>query len=152
MALSRALKHLTTTHTRDQVDVLVSGGFREPGDFLKAYAMGADAVGLGTIAMFALAHYQITTAVPFYPPTDLVFYRAEPKLPLDIEKATHGLHNFLESCRKEMEISIRAMGHTSVQDLSMQDLSSLDREIAEITGCHYAGQPRPHQTQTEMQP
>ncbi len=139
MALSRAVKHLRTTHTREDVDLLISGGFREPGDFLKAYALGADAVGLGTIAMFALAHYQITRAVPFLPPTDLVFYRANPRLPLDLEKATLGLHHFLESCRKEMEVAIRTMGHTSVHDLSPADLCALDPDIAEISGCHYAG-------------
>ena len=141
MALSRAVKHLQITHTRHDVDLLISGGFREPGDFLKAYALGADAVGLGTIAMFALAHYQITEAVPFYPPTDLVFYRANPRIPLDLEKASLGLHHFLESCRKEMEVAIRTMGHTSVHDLSPADLCALDSTIAEITGCHYAGSP-----------
>lgn len=141
MALARASKHLATTHTRGDVDVLISGGFREPGDFLKAYALGADAVGLGTIAMFALAHYQITKAVPFYPPTDMVFYRAKPQIPLDLEKAALGLHHFLESCRKEMEIAIRTMGHTSVHQLSLADLSALDAGIADITGCHYAGYP-----------
>ena len=141
MALSRALKHLQVTHTRQDVDLLISGGFREPGDFLKAYALGADAVGLGTIAMFALAHYQITEAVPFFPPTDLVFYRANPHIPLDLEKAALGLHHFLESCRKEMEVAIRTMGHTSVHELSPADLSALDPNIAEISGCHYAGSP-----------
>nr|WP_207711530.1 FMN-binding glutamate synthase family protein [Sulfobacillus harzensis] len=146
MALSRALKHLHTTHTRDDVDLLISGGFREPGDFLKAYAMGADAVGLGTIAMFALAHYQITQSVPFYPPTDLVFYRSNPRIPLHVDKAALGLYHFLESCRKEMAIAIRTMGHTSVHDLSMSDLSALDPEIARITGCHYAGTPRDAKT------
>lgn len=139
MALSRAVKHLHNTHTRDDVDLLISGGFREPGDFLKAYALGADAVGLGTIAMFALAHYQITKSVPFYPPTDMVFYRAQPRIPLDMEKAALGLHHFLESCRKEMEIAIRTMGHTSVHDLTLSDLCALDLDIAQITGCHYAG-------------
>ncbi len=142
MALSRAVKHLNSTHTRPDVDLLISGGFREPGDFLKAYALGADAVGLGTIAMFALAHYQITTAVPLYPPTDLVFYRAQPKLPLKVDEAAQGLHHFLESCRKEMEMAIRAMGHTRVRDLTRDNLSSLDPVVAEITGCHYAGAPR----------
>ncbi len=153
MALARAVHHLKHTHTRQDVDLLISGGFREPGDFLKAYAMGADAVGLGTIAMFALAHYQITEAVPMDPPTDLVFYRANPKIPLDLDRAALGLHHFLESCRKEMEIAIRTAGHTSVHDLSMADLSSLDPTIADITGCHYAGTPRrdykPHEKPTQ---
>lgn len=156
MALARAVRHLQNTHTRDDVDLLISGGFREPGDFLKAYAMGADAVGLGTIAMFALAHYQITKAVPFYPPTDLVFYRSQPKIPLDPEKAALGLYHFLESCRKEMEIAIRTAGHTSVRDLSLADLCALDRDIADITGAHYAGFPprddTPEQTRRETSP
>lgn len=142
MALARAVRHLETTHTRQDVDLLISGGFREPGDFLKAYAMGADAVGLGTIAMFALAHYQVTKAVPFYPPTDLVFYRAEPKIPLDMELAAKGVHHFLESCRKEMEIAIRTAGHTRVHDLTPKDLCALDSDVARVTGVHYAGWPR----------
>ncbi|PSR22450.1 MAG: FMN-binding glutamate synthase family protein [Sulfobacillus acidophilus] len=142
MALSRAVHHLHKTHTRDTVDLLISGGFREPGDFLKAYALGADAVGLGTIAMFALAHYQITQAVPFFPPTDLVFYRSQPKIPLDLERAALGVYHFLESCRKEMEISLRAMGHTAISQLGPDDLCALDPEIAKITDCHYAGTPR----------
>ncbi|MCY0864444.1 MAG: FMN-binding glutamate synthase family protein [Sulfobacillus sp.] len=146
MALVRAERHLRITHTRDDVDLVISGGFREPGDFLKAYALGADAVGIGTIAMFALAHYQITEAVPLYPPTDLVFYRAHPRIPLDVEKAARGLSNFLESCRTEMTIAIRTMGHTSVHQLTPEDLSSLDPEIARITGVRYAGHPWAHQS------
>jgi glutamate synthase domain-containing protein 2 len=144
MALSRAVHHLTVTHTRDQVDLFISGGFREPGDFLKAYALGADAVGLGTIAMFAIAHYQITQAVPWYPPTDLVFYRSRPRLPLDVTKGARGLHHFLESCRAEMTLSLRTMGRRRISDLSRQDLCALDPAIARMTGIHYAGEPWPH--------
>ena len=72
---------------RGDVQLCVSGGFREPGDFLKAYALGADAVGLATVVMFALAHPQSTRTVPFYPPTDLVFYRANPAIALDVDRA-----------------------------------------------------------------
>lgn len=140
-ALARARKYLQVHDATHRVDLVISGGFREPGDFLKAYALGARAVGLGTIAMFALAHKQITRTVPFLPPTDLVFYRAKPGVPLDIARAALGLANFLSSCRKEMEMAIRTMGHTSVWDLSPEDLCALDPEIARITGTHYAGEP-----------
>lgn len=142
-ALCRARRHLEKLGVADRVDLLISGGFREPGDFLKAYALGARAVGLATIAMFALAHRQITRAVPLYPPTDLVFYRAHPHIPLDIDRATEGLVNFLESCRKEMVIALRTMGLTRVSDLTPAHLSALDPEIARVTGVHYAGESRP---------
>ncbi|MCL8206649.1 MAG: FMN-binding glutamate synthase family protein [Actinomycetia bacterium] len=137
MALGRAVRHLAGV--RDRVSLAVSGGFREPGDILKALALGADAVGIGTIAMFALAHRQITTAVPLYPPTDLVFYRARPRIPLDVADAAQGLVNFLESCRTEMAIALRTLGHRSVRELSPRDLCALDPEVAHWTGVVYAG-------------
>lgn len=141
-ALIRARHHLEARGAWNQVDLVVSGGLREPGDFLKAVALGAKAVGIGTIAMFALAHQQITEAVPLYPPTDLVFYRAQPKLPLDVKLASQGLYNFLESCRKEMMVALRTVGVSDVHHLRRDDLSALDPTIARVTGLHFAGDPR----------
>ncbi len=138
-ALVRARRYLDQHDPDHRIDLVISGGFREPGDFLKAYALGARAVGLGTIVMFALAHREITRTVPTLPPTDLVFYRANPHVPLDSTLAAKGVVNFLTSCRKEMEIAIRTMGYTKVSDLKPSDLSALDPEIARITGVHYAG-------------
>lgn len=141
-ALVRARRHLVRQGMADRVDLLISGGFREPGDVLKALALGAKAVGLGTIAMFALAHKQITEAVPLHPPTDLVFYRAQPRIRLDPSRAAQGLINFLESCRKEMAIALRTLGHTRLAELSPEDLCALDPEIARVARVHYAGASR----------
>jgi glutamate synthase domain-containing protein 2 len=139
MALVRAVRHLERRQARGRVALLVSGGFREPGDMLKALALGADMVGIGTIAMFAVAHRQITKAVPFFPPTDLVFYRSRPHLPLDPEQGARGLANFLESCRREMTIAMRAMGKRRLADLTPKDLTALDPVIADLTALPYAG-------------
>jgi glutamate synthase domain-containing protein 2 len=141
MALVRAVRHLERRGARDRVALCISGGFREPGDFLKALALGADMVGIGTIAMFAIAHRQITQSVPLYPPTDLVFYRAKPRIPLNVEEGARGLANFLESSRREMAIALRTMGKRSVQDLSPADLSALDPDVARVAGVAYAGAP-----------
>jgi glutamate synthase domain-containing protein 2 len=140
-ALVRTVRHLERRDSRRDVSLLVSGGFREPGDVLKAVALGADAVGLATIAMFALAHHQITESVPLYPPTDLVFYRSNPRIPLDVDKGALGLHNFLESCRKEMTLALRTMGRHTLGELSPADVCALDPDIARLTGLPYAGDP-----------
>ncbi|MBX6350722.1 MAG: FMN-binding glutamate synthase family protein [Clostridia bacterium] len=140
-ALSRAVRHLNLRGARDRVDLILSGGLREPGDFLKAYALGADCVAIATAAMFAIAHRQIAQVFPYYPPTDLVFYRARPQIPLDVEKGASGLVNYLESCRAEMEIALRTLGRRSYRELSPKDLCTLDREIAETTGVRYAWLP-----------
>ncbi|MGC8487728.1 MAG: FMN-binding glutamate synthase family protein [Clostridia bacterium] len=139
MALVRAVRHLEARGRRDSVRLAVSGGFREPGDILKALCLGADLVGIATIAMFALAHSQVTESVPLYPPTDLVFYRANPRIPLDVERGARGLQNFLESTRKEMELALRTMGHRSLAELSPRDVCALDPDIARYVGVPFSG-------------
>lgn|GEM_PF-2823956 len=141
-ALARAVRHLERSGARSEVDVCISGGFREPGDFLKAYAMGADAVGLATVVMFALAHPQITRTVPFYPPTDLVFYRSRPQIPLDEDRASEALTRFFRSCAEEMAVALRTMGHLRVRDMGRDDLCALNLEIARQANVRYAGDDR----------
>lgn len=141
-ALVRAVRHLDRRGARGEVQLCISGGFREPGEFIKAYALGADAVGLATVAMFALAHPQITRTVPFLPPTDLVFYRSRPQIPLDVDRAARALVNFLRSCEEEMAVALRTMGHLRVADLGPDDLCALDPEVARVCGVRYAGDGR----------
>lgn len=140
-ALVRAQEHLQRRGARQDVDLLVSGGFREPGDFLKAYALGADAVGLATVVMFAMAHPQIGQTVPFLPPTDLVFYRSNPRVPLRVDEASVALSRFFESCRREMEMALRAMGYDDVHALSKRDVCAVDPEVAALAHVRYAAEP-----------
>lgn len=146
-ALARAVHYLKEQGVRDQVSLLISGGLREPGDFLKAYALGADAVGIATVALFAIAHPQIVRTLPFYPPTDLVFYRAHPAFALDPQSGADALHRFLMSCKAEMEIAIRTLGHHSVRELSPRDLVALEKDVAAWADLPYVGDhpklPRP---------
>ena len=139
VALSRARRHLERQGAVGRVDLVISGGFREPGDVLKAVAMGAKAVGLGTAAMFAIAHEHITAAVPFHPPTDLVFAKTAHQIPINPHAGAKGLANYLESCRREMAIALKAMGHTSLSELSLADLATLSDDIAAWTGIAHAG-------------
>ena len=152
-ALCRASQHLRRRGREADVDLCISGGLREPGDFLKAYALGAKAVGLATVVMFAMAHPQITETFPFYPPTDLIFYRARPRIPLNVDMAADALVRFFESCRKEMEVALRTMGHRSVKDIGPGDLCALDPDIAAVAGVPFSGRRRkePERWRASMQ-
>ena len=82
------------------------------------------------------------SAVPFYPPTDLVFYRSRPQIPLNVDAGAQALANYLRSCRLEMELALRTMGKRSLAELGPEDLVGLDRDVAATAGVRFAGDPR----------
>lgn len=133
-ALCRAVGYLKRHHLRDKVSLIVSGGLVTPGQFLKAIALGADAVAIGTIIVLSMAHTQITKATPFEPPTDLVYEIGQYKDELDQETAAKNTENFLKSCNDEMILAMRSMGRTSLSQLTTEDLCALTMLMAEMTG------------------
>ncbi|PWI56797.1 hypothetical protein BM613_11915 [Sulfoacidibacillus thermotolerans] len=133
-ALCRAEQFLCQKDLRDQVDLVISGGIRTPGDILKALALGADGVYMGTAALFAATHTQITKALPFEPPTQLAFADGSLFEQYDVEKGAQSLANYLRSCSEEMKVGVRAVGKKSVHDVSKSDLMAWDAEAARVAG------------------
>jgi glutamate synthase domain-containing protein 2 len=66
-AIARARRHLKRLGLTGKVSLLAGGGLITPGQFLKALALGADAVYIGTVAMLALVAQQITKVTPVKP-------------------------------------------------------------------------------------
>lgn len=131
-ALVRAEKYLRRTGQRDRISLIVGGGLFTPGDYLKVLALGADAVYIGTIALFALAHTQTLRSLPWEPPTQLVFFEGKQAHRLDPHEAAHHLANYLRSCTREMAVAVRALGKRSVRDVGRDDLTALDPQTAEV--------------------
>jgi glutamate synthase domain-containing protein 2 len=129
-ALVRAKRFLKNT----RISLIVSGGYFTPGQCLKALALGADAIYLGTVPLFALVHNQITKAAPWNPPTTLVYYNSPAKTQLDVAQAATSVTNVLTSMVLEMEEAMRALGKSSLKELNSDDLVALDPLTAEITG------------------
>lgn len=138
-ALCRAVKYLESCGAKEKVDLIISGGLYTPGDFLKALALGADAVGIGTIALFAMAHTQVLEALPFEPPIQVVYQKGIYQKKFDIDKGARHLANYLTSCTEEMREAVRALGKTSISQVSRDDLLALDRNTAEIAGVPFGG-------------
>lgn len=129
-ALVRAKRYLANSG----ISLVAAGGFSTPGQCLKALALGADAIYLGTVPLLALAHNQTIKASPWEPPTTLVYYNSPAKSQLNIGQAATSVANILNSMVLEMEETIQALGKSSLQELGPDDLVALDSLTATLTG------------------
>ena len=133
-ATYRAAKWIEENGYKDKVSLIVSGKIRTPGDILKACALGADACYIGTVALFAVSHSQIEKALPFEPPTSLTWYKGSHSKRFNIDLGAKNLNNFFEACRLELAEGIRALGKTSISQVSHDDLICIDEVVAK--GCN----------------
>jgi len=129
-ALIRAKRCLSNA----AISIIVAGGFNTPGQCLKALALGADAIYLGTVPLLALVHNQLEKALPWEPPTTLVFYDSPAKTKLNVGLAATSVVNALASMALEMQELLRGLGKASLKELSAADLVALDSVTAEVTG------------------
>jgi methylamine---glutamate N-methyltransferase subunit C len=140
-AISRTVDWLRNQGKRQQFSLIAAGGLRTPGEFLKALALGADAVYIGSIAIIATLQSQMIKALPEYPAPQLALYNGSLSDQLDVDLGSKHLANFLQSCREEMIMALQAMGKTDIRELGREDLVCLDREISGALKIGYAGDP-----------
>jgi glutamate synthase domain-containing protein 2 len=133
-AISRASKFLAKKGATKDVSLIATGGLVKPGDYLKAMALGADAIYIGTVAVISMVGDQMTKALPFEPPTDLVVYEAKMTDKLDVERSVTNLFNFLNASVREMELICYSTGKTSLSDISKSDLCTLDPFLSRAIG------------------
>ncbi len=138
IALARTSNYLEDLGVRDRVSIIAGGCLTTPGHFLKAKALGADAVYIGTIALMALLHTQLMKALPFEPATQIALYTGVFKEELEIDKAAENLANFIHSCQEEIRMACYALGKTSVDSVNRTDLSSVDRDLAALCRVHWS--------------
>ncbi|MDU2064208.1 MAG: FMN-binding glutamate synthase family protein [Sporomusaceae bacterium] len=141
-SLVRTVDWLTQKNLRGKISVIAAGGLATPGHFLKALALGADAVYIGTIALMAALHSQVSKVMPQTPPVQLALYSGKEADELDIDQAAAALTNFLASCLEEMKLAVQAVGKGSLSALDRSDLVTVSPEIAQFSGIRYGGSPR----------
>jgi len=133
-AVHRAAEFLRKNGLTDTVSLIASGKMRTPGDILKVLALGADAAYIGGAALFAVSHTQVLKAIPFEPPTQLVWYDGKNASQFNAAEGAKSLGKFLNSCREELIVGIRALGKTSVAQVNKEDLFALDEFVAKGVG------------------
>lgn len=135
-AIVRADNYLRRQGVREHVTVIAAGQLTSPGTYLKALALGADAVDIGTMAIIALLSGQMTRAMPGAPPYNLVMHSASHQwnTALDIDAGAQHLANYLQAVRDEMCYVVQSLGKTAVHDLDRRDLLSLSRDLSRFAG------------------
>lgn len=148
--LVRTIDWLVKNNMRERFSVIAAGGLSTPGHFLKALALGADAVYIGTIALLAALHTQMTKALPQAPPSQMLLYKGKLADKLDVDLAANHLAKFLASCKAEMQLAVQATGKSSIKELNREDLVTVEKELAEFAGIRYAGSQRENRKKADQ--
>jgi len=119
---------------RHRVSILAAGGLRTPGDFLKAMALGADAVYIGFAALMAMAAVEAPQVMPWAPPEALFYAQGPSRRRMQVDRAAQALAHFLKSCTAEMAYGVEALGLTRVADVGPRDVVALDPWTAKLAG------------------
>jgi glutamate synthase domain-containing protein 2 len=131
-ALHRARKALDSAGAKD-VSLVITGGLRVSSDFVKALAMGADAVAIGTAALMACCCQQYRVCNTGQCPVGCTTQDPELRSRLNIDTSARRVENFLRVCTEELQEFCRLTGHGAVHDLSVEDLCTTNSEISGYT-------------------
>ncbi len=138
-ALRRARQYLDAVGS--DISLVITGGLRVSADFAKALAMGADAVAIASAALIAAACQQYRICGSGNCPVGIATQNPELRARLKVDAAAQRVANFLNVSREELKTFARVTGNRSVHGLSMENLVTTDRDIAEYTGIPHVGQP-----------
>ena len=136
-ALARARKYLDL-HDPD-VTLLVTGGLRTEADYVKALALGADAIALANAPLQAIGCLGMRACHTNNCPVGIATQKPSLRKRLLVDRSAHRLGNYFEATVELMKVLARACGHGRLGDLSPSDLTTWKREIAYLTGIQYAG-------------
>ena len=137
-ALARARQHLDRGGNQD-VTLVATGGLRTPADFVKALALGADAIALSNSALQAIGCLAMRACNTNNCPVGIATQREDLRARIEIEKSAQRLANFFEGATELMKVLARACGHDHLSKFNLDDLVTWKRDVADLTGVAYAG-------------
>ncbi len=136
-ALARARRHLDASSS--DVTLVITGGLRTHTDFAKALALGADAVAISNSAMQAIGCLGMRACNTNNCPVGIATQQDHLRARLPVDSAAERLHRFFQATTELMCVLARAMGHSSLDQFRLKDLTTFDREMAHLTGIAYGG-------------
>lgn len=137
-ALARARRHLDRSKV-DGVTLIITGGLRIPADFIKALALGADAVALSNAAIQAIGCIGMRACHTNCCPVGIATQKPELRQRLPIDEAAQRLSRFLGASVELMQVMARACGHSHLQHFKNSDLSTWKESMARLAGVSFGG-------------
>ncbi len=137
-ALARARRHLDAAGA-DHVTLVITGGLRTPADFAKALALGADAVAISNAAIQAIGCLGMRACHTDNCPVGIATQKPGLRSRLVVDESARRLAQFFESAVELMVVLARACGHDRLDQFTIDDLTTFDREMAHLSGIAYGG-------------
>ncbi|WP_420333963.1 glutamate synthase-related protein [Roseibium sp.] len=137
-ALARARRHLDKSG-RSDVSLVITGGLRKPADFVKAMALGADAIAVSNAAMQAIGCIAMRACHTNNCPVGIATQKPHLVSRIQVEKSARQLTNFFEASVELMQVMARACGYSHLNEFNPDDLTTWKREMSDLSGVAYGG-------------
>ena len=137
-ALARARRYLDQQGRQD-ISLVITGGLRLPADFIKAMALGADAIAVSNAAIQAIGCLGMRACHTNNCPVGIATQKPELRARIKIEKGAQQLNNFFRASTEIMQVMARACGHTHLNQFNHNDLTTWKQEMASLSGVAYGG-------------
>jgi len=138
-ALARARRHLDRRGVSGELTLVVTGVLRTAPDFVKALALGADAVAVSNAAMQAIGCIAMRACSSNNCPVGIATQKEHLRQRLEIAKSATRLKNFLLASTDLMKVLARACGYDHLSQFAKEDLSTYDETIHRLAGIPWAG-------------
>ena len=136
-ALARARAHLDKN--APNVTLVITGGLRKPADFVKALALGADAIAVSNSAMQAIGCLAMRACHTNNCPVGIATQKPHLVSRLIIDQSAQRLANFFDASVELMQVMARACGHDHLSKLNIEDLTTWQENMSKLSGVSYGG-------------
>ncbi len=137
-ALARARRHLDSLGRKD-ISLVITGGLRKPADFVKAMAMGADAIAVSNSAMQAIGCIAMRACHTNNCPVGIATQKPHLENRLLADSSAAQLRNFFEASVELMQVMARACGHSHLSEFNTDDLTTWKLDMSKISGVAFGG-------------
>jgi glutamate synthase domain-containing protein 2 len=138
-ALVQAVRALEEMGVKEEISLVVSGGIRDGSDVVKALALGADAVAIGTGAMVAMGCVVCLRCHEGKCAFGIGTQDPELRKKLDIDVAAQKVANYIQGMTYEAVLIAKAAGKTALANMEREDLRSMTLESCAMTGIPLVG-------------